>query len=171
MVDGFARLNNISWDAYNESSDLIWQVESYKEHFGYYPEAVIGDPIYGTKANRGYLKERSIRYCGKPLGRPRKQTEENREELQKEKRRRKQEYKERIVIEGKFGQGKNGYRLNLIKAKLRKTSESWIACIFFVMNIVELSSKKINSFFYFLSKVKILKLKSIFIKNFTLNPI
>lgn len=149
LIDGYAIINTISWNAYNESSDLIEHVEDYHDHFGYYPEAVIADNIYGTQKNRKYLKSKGIRFSGKALGRPRKQTKENKEELRKEKQRRKQEYRERIPIEGKFGQGKNGYRLNYIRAKLQKTSESWISCIFFVMNIVKLSTEKINSLFYF----------------------
>ena len=32
--------------------------------------------------------------------------------------------------------GKNGYNLNQIRAKLLETSESWVACIFFVMNLI-----------------------------------
>ena len=113
---------------------------------------MIADNIYGTKKNRSYLKSKGIRFSGKPLGRPRKQTEENKEELRKEKQRKKQEYRERIPIEGKFGQGKNGYRLNYIRAKLQKTSESWISCIFFVMNIVKLNTEKINSLFYLVKR-------------------
>jgi hypothetical protein len=46
--------------------------------------------------------------------------------------------RERIPIEGKFGQGKSGYRLNCIRAKLQKTSEAWINCIFLVMNLMVL---------------------------------
>ncbi|MCI5223608.1 MAG: hypothetical protein D3924_13295, partial [Candidatus Electrothrix sp. AR4] len=43
--------------------------------------------------------------------------------------------------EGKFGQGKNGYRLNYIRAKLQQTSEAWINCIFLVMNLMVLLRK------------------------------
>ncbi len=78
--------------------------------------------------------------------------EENKEEIRKEKLRRKKQYRERIPIEGKFGQGKNGYRLNYIRAKLPETSESWIGCIFFVMNQINLSAKKINSTVNWLKK-------------------
>lgn len=147
MVDGYAVPETISWDAYNESQDMIMHVGNYYDRFGYYPEAVIADNIYGSKKNREYLKSHGIRFSGKPLGRPKKITEENKEEIQKERKRRKQEYRERIPIEGKFGQGKNGYRLNKIRAKLKSTSESWINSIFLVMNIVKLASEKINSFF------------------------
>ena len=44
---------------------------------------------------------------------------------------------ERNAIEGKFGQGENGYALNRIRARLRNISESWISCIFFVMNLLK----------------------------------
>jgi hypothetical protein len=66
-------------------------------------------------------------------------TEANKEAIQREKRQRTEDYRQRIPIEGKFGQGKNGYNLNQIKAKTQKTSESWIAAIFFIMNLLVLS--------------------------------
>ena len=48
---------------------------------------------------------------------------------------------ERNPIEGKFGQAKTGYGLNNIKARLKNTSETWIACIFLVLNLVKLAGK------------------------------
>ena len=52
-----------------------------------------------------------------------------------------QDSRERIPIEGKFGQGKNGYRLNYIRARRQKTSEAWINSIFLVMNLMVLLRK------------------------------
>ena len=46
---------------------------------------------------------------------------------------------ERNPIEGKFGQAKTGYGLDRIKARLQDTSESWIASIFLVLNLVKLA--------------------------------
>lgn len=54
---------------------------------------------------------------------------------------------ERNHIEGKFGQGKNGYNLNKIRAKLQNTAESWIAAIYFVMNLARLSRDLLFSYF------------------------
>ncbi|MFH2004871.1 MAG: transposase [Bacteroidota bacterium] len=71
----------------------------------------------------------------------RDEVKENNEQFYKEKERRKKQYRERIPIEGKFGQGKNGYRLNYIRAKLPETSKSWIGSIFFVMNLMNLNKK------------------------------
>ena len=129
---GFARINTLSWDAYHEASDLIGQVKAYRDLHGHYPELVQVDKIYATRENRKWLKERGIRITAPPLGR--KKIKEPQSYYQK--RKRKKEAIERNHIEAKFGQGKNGYNLNQIRAKLKDTSESWIACIFFVMNLI-----------------------------------
>ena len=101
----------------------------------------MADQLYGSRENRQYLKENGIRFGGKALGRPPKQSVENAEKIRKVKEQRIQDSRERIPIEGKFGQGKNGYRLNYIRAKLQKTSEAWINCIFLVMNLMVLLKK------------------------------
>jgi hypothetical protein len=133
LDQGYARIDTLKWDVYNESSDLIRQVENYKTLHGYYPELVQVDKIYATRENRKWLKERAIRITAPPLGRKSKQLKE---ESYYKKRKRKREAAERNQIEGKFGQGKNGYNLNQIRATLQKTSESWIAAIFFIMNLI-----------------------------------
>jgi IS5 family transposase len=46
---------------------------------------------------------------------------------------------ERNPIEGKFGQAKTAYGLDRIKARLKGTSESWIATIILVLNLVKLA--------------------------------
>jgi hypothetical protein len=136
MVDGIALVDHFGWEAFNESTDLVTQIEYYKKRYGYYPEVVLADGIYGTRANRKYMKKHGIRFGGKALGRPKKQTVENAKQLKQEKLQRKQDALERIPIEGKFGQGKNGYRLNYIRARTLKTSEAWINSIFLVMNLM-----------------------------------
>jgi IS5 family transposase len=133
---GLARVGHLRWDAFHEGRDLKSQVDAYLARTGHYPASVLGDPIYGTRDNRDYLKQRGIRFAGKPLGRPKKVTESNREELKQLKAQRRDEYLQRIPIEGKFGQGKNGYRLNYIRAKRADTSVAWINSIFLVMNLV-----------------------------------
>jgi IS5 family transposase len=132
--DGFSRIDRLDWNNFNESTDLINQVENYKTCYGYYPELVLADNIYGTRANRKYLKEAGIRYSGKSLGRPKKI-----KETAYEKRKRLQELGERNHIEGKFGQGKNAYGLSKIRTRREDTSASWISCTFFVMNLVQFS--------------------------------
>nr|WP_031431200.1 transposase [Methylomicrobium agile] len=97
---------------------------------------MIADPLYGTRANRGYLKQRGIHFAGKPLGRPKQVIDANREQLKQTKAQRRQDYLQRIPIEGKFGQGKKGYRLNDIRAKRANTAFAWINTLFLVMNLL-----------------------------------
>lgn len=134
--DGLAQIDHLRWDAFHEGQDLATQVEVYRARYGHYPETVLADPLYGTRHNRDYLKQRGIHFAGKPLGRPKQETHDNREQLKQAKKQRRQDYLQRIPIEGKFGQGKNGYRLNYVRAKLAKTSLAWINSIFLVMNLL-----------------------------------
>jgi len=136
MAGKLAFVDRVSWDAFNEAGDLIAQVQSYKQRFGFFPKVVHADGIYGTRNNRRFLKDNGIRFAGKPVGRPRKQTEENKPEIAQIKRQRREDERLRIPVEGKFGQGKNGYRLNHIRARLASTSEAWIRSIFMVMNLM-----------------------------------
>lgn len=41
LMDGFAFLDEFSWDAFNEGKYLISTVDKYKEHFGYYSGTVL----------------------------------------------------------------------------------------------------------------------------------
>ena len=132
LMDGFARVNTLSWEAYNESNDLQRQAEAYKAIFGYYPELIQADKIYATNQNRKWCKQNNIRLTAKPKGKPIEKT-------YREKKKEKQEFNERNHIEGKFGQAKQGYRLNEVKAKLKDTSESWIGVIIFVLNVIKLA--------------------------------
>lgn len=128
LVKGFAHLDRLSWDAYNEGADLKSQVENYRQRYGVYPEVVIVDHIYGTRENRAFLKDNGIRFSGKALGRPLQLSKEEKRVLRVEAR-------SRNGIEGKIGEGKRKYDLGLVKAKTMNTSESWIAAVFFVMNL------------------------------------
>jgi len=159
MVGKLAFVDHLSWDAFNESADLIAQVKAYRKRFGFYPESVYADGIYGTRNNRKWLKKHGIRFAGKPLGRPKKVTDENRAEIRQIKRQRREDERQRIPVEGKFGQGKNGYRLNQIRARLASTSEAWVRSIFLVMNLIALlrfllSAPQMAGFYAVLEYVK-----------------
>lgn len=67
---GHARLEKISYDSYNESTVFQNAIERYKERTGHYPERVLVDQIYKTRANRDYCKLHGIRISGPKLGRP-----------------------------------------------------------------------------------------------------
>jgi hypothetical protein len=155
LVDGFVYLDKLCWDAYNESLDLKVQVESYKKRFGHYPESVHCDKIYRTRENRRYCQSLGIRISGPPLGRPRKETEENKTLLKSQKFQQHQDELDRIPIEGKFGQGKRRFGLGRIMAKLSRTSETLIGIIFMVMNLEKWLKKPFLSHFIFVYLLKI----------------
>jgi len=108
MGDGVARVDHLRWDAFHEGNDLPSQVEAYRDLHGVYPAVVLGDTVYGTRENCRYLAGRGIWFAGKPLGRRKTVTEEIRVDLKRLAAQRRGEYLQRIPIEGKFGQGKNG---------------------------------------------------------------
>jgi hypothetical protein len=126
LIDGISFLDEISWDAFNEGSHMMDYIEKYKIRFGYYPKEVLADQIYCTRANRNSLKLLGIKLLAKPLGRPAAVSNHVRPG-------------ERNPIEGKFGQAKTAYGLDRIRARLIGTSESMIASIILVLNLVKLA--------------------------------
>jgi len=151
-VNGFCRIDQFRWEAFNEGKYLKEQVENFRSVYGCYPRYLLADKIYLNRENRKYLKEKGIRITGNPLGRP----PANSSQTSSERYRKKKKAAERNHIEGKFGQGKRGYNLNNIKARLAETSESWINAIFLVMNLTKLLSvaeKYGKNFIQFLLKL------------------
>ena len=133
VIDGITFLDELSWDAFNEGSHMMDYVEKYYQRFGCYPRELLADQIYCTRANRAALKEKGIKLLAKPLGRP------SAVQIHVSPG-------ERNPIEGKFGQAKTAYGLNCIKARLRDTSESWIASIILVLNLVKLAGAALPCF-------------------------
>ena len=128
LRNGSTFLDKLSWNNFNERTYLVASVEKYKERFGYYSAGVLAHKIYCTRENRQRLKELQIELRAKPLGRPEKKAKSNLVSPG-----------ERNPMEGKFGQSKVGYGLDNIKVKLQTTSESWIASIILVVNLVNLT--------------------------------
>jgi len=126
IIEGISFLDELSWDAFNEGSHMMDYIEKYLKRFGCYPREVLADQIYCTRVNRAALKEKGIKLLAKPLGRP----SAVKIHLSPG---------ERNPIEGKFGQAKTAYGLDRIKARLQGTSESWIATIILVLNLVKLA--------------------------------
>lgn len=132
VVDGYTFLEQTSWNNFNESTDLKVVVEDYRRKFGVYPEAILADKIYQTMANRKYCKEHGIRLSGPPLGRP-KGGEAGKAESR-------QMYKdacERNAIEGRNGNLKRRYGLDLIMSKLDETAKTEAALNILAMNAAQ----------------------------------
>lgn len=131
IVSGYTYVDHLSWDAYNESSDLALQIELYKKRFGMLPREVQVDKLYLGKANRQYLKDCNVECYNHPLGRPPK--EENDKHAEDKKR----AIGERNEVEGTFGTTKRVYRANDIRAKLDDTADTWIGACFFAKNVMK----------------------------------
>lgn len=130
--NGIARLERLSFDAYNESDVLITAVENYKNRTGHYPERVLVDQIYRNRTNRAFCSEHGIRISGPALGRPKKDNKVDK----------KQEYidnNDRIEVERAFSLAKRRYGLGLITAKLDTTTRSSIALSIIAMNVNRLT--------------------------------
>ncbi|MCC6551366.1 MAG: transposase [Ignavibacteriaceae bacterium] len=145
--DGYTLIPEMEWDQYNEGNYVIAAVEDHKNKLGYYPQVVIGDRIFVSRANQLALEKLGIRLSGKSLGR------KNHEKKEEEIKQLKEEQKQRVKIEGKFGQGKNGYELNKIRMRKSSTSESMVYMIFFVMNLVRYAKEVL--FWPFLQTAKL----------------
>lgn len=165
LIDGISFLDKLSWDAFNEGSHMLQYLEQYHKRFGFYPKEVLADKIYYTRQNRTLLKELNIKLIAKPLGRPPAVPIHL-------------SPGERNPIEGKFGQAKTAYGLNRIKARLSGTSESWIASIILVLNLVKLAGLSslfllVNEMASFSAQLRILttSLRSTFSANMIVIPL
>lgn len=126
-TNGFARLEKLSFEAYNESTVLKEAIEAYKQRTGFYPERVLVDQIYRTRENRAYCKERNIRMSGPRLGRKSSASED--------KKMAKQDNVDRIEVERFFSLAKRCSGLGLIMTKLPETTMSSIALSVLVTNL------------------------------------
>jgi len=126
---GFAFIDKLSWDNFNEGVELQEYAENYRRRFGVYPAVIIADKLYRNQENFKFCKKNGIQLSGPKLGRPPK-------EADKKQRRLERKYERiRNAIEGKFGEVKRCYGLNRITVKLKDTSESEIVLQFIVMNL------------------------------------
>jgi hypothetical protein len=134
MVDGYARMERLDFEAYNEAGDFFRIVEGYRRRYGRYPERILADKIYRNRDTLAWCKEHHIRLTGPALGRPPKSAEISREA----KRQEYQDICDRNAVEGKFGTGKTAYGLGRIAARLPDTSRCIIGIALLVMNLMRL---------------------------------
>ena len=138
--NGMARLEKLSFDAYNESDVLIGAIERYKERTGHYPKRALADKIYRNRENLAFCKQHGIRLSGPSLGRPKKNAIIDK----------KTEYAdnaERVEVERAFSLAKRCYGLGRIMTKLDITTRSSIALSILAMNVDRIASL---SLFHFL---------------------
>lgn len=139
---GIARLEKLSFDAYNESDVLISSIIHYHQRNGHYPERVLVDQIYRNRNDLAYCKKHNIRVSGPALGRPRQLTKEEKQQAYSDNI-------DRIEAERGFSLAKRCYGLGLIRTKLDTTTRSSIALSIIIMNVNHLTDVHVFLFFNF----------------------
>ena len=130
-INGFLRIEMLSWDAFNECHTLQDSVKAYRKAYGHYPKRVLADTIFRTRDNLRYCKKHGIHLNGPRLGKPPKDPVIRKQELHLEWL----ESGERGDIERRFGIGKRCYSLGRITAKLKHTSEIMIHMSVLTLNL------------------------------------
>jgi hypothetical protein len=128
VADGFTRLEKTSFSAYNESGELVAEIERYRLRTGYYPERVLADKIYRNRENVKYCNALGIRLSGPSLGRRPKGFVPDK----------KRDYKDmcdRNAVERVFSLAKRRYGLGVIRARLQETAMSSIALSIMLLNL------------------------------------
>jgi hypothetical protein len=128
---GFARVEHLSFDAFNEGPMLQEALNAYKYHHGHYPERVLVDQIYRTTKNIAFCKEHGIRISGRKLGRPFSDEKHKKRDA----RIAAKDNSDRIQIERYFSVAKRKNGMGLITKKREDTSLSTIAMSVLVTNI------------------------------------
>lgn len=131
VLNGYSRIERLSWDAYNESKTLKDTVERYREQTGVYPNRILADKIYRTRENLQYCSEHKIHMNGPKLGRPPMDKTIYAQQCADERK----ESGERNIVEGTFGTGKRCYSLDRLSARLQATCETQIHLAFLTMNL------------------------------------
>ena len=133
LVDGYARIERLDFEPYNESGDFWKAVYRYHDRYGRWPERILADKLYRSRQTLAFCKEHGIRLSGPALGKPPRDQKLTR--LAK-----KQEYRDicdRNVVEGVFGTGKTAYGLGRISVRLEDTSCCVIGMALLLMNLLK----------------------------------
>lgn len=142
LENGYTRIERLSWEAYNEASDLQSICERYKERNGHYPEAVLADKLFRNRENLRYCAEHGIRLSGPKLGRPTKVIDP---ELLKQQL---ADNSARNAIEGKFGQCKRRLGLDRVMARRKDSSETVIAITILTVNLIRWEQRVARILFF-----------------------
>ena len=119
LVDGISFIEHLSYDNFNEGTRLQSTIHLQQRYFGACHQ-MGADAIYGTNENRNYCTQNSIAtsFVAKGNeGKLKEQQSQMRSILGKIRS---------TVLEGSFGNEKNHYQMNKIKAKTEGNEKVWI---------------------------------------------
>ena len=131
LVDGYARIERLDFEPFNESEDLWRAVARYRERYGCYPERILADKIYRSRQTLAFCKEHGIRLSGPALGKPPKAPGLSRQAKKLEY----QDNCDRNAVEGVFGTVKTAYGLDRVMARLQETAVCVIGVALLLSNL------------------------------------
>lgn len=131
LVDGYARIERLDFEPFNESEGLWRAAARYRERYGCYPECILADKIYRSRQTLAFCKEHGIRLSGPALGKPPKDPDLSRQA-------KKLEYQDncgRNAVEGVFGTVKTAYGLDRVMVRLKDTTVCVIGVALLLLNL------------------------------------
>lgn len=137
QIDGISFIQRLSYDAFNEGTQLSETIYLHRKLFGKCTHHS-ADAIYATNANRRYCRENGITTNFVPKGRQKPALMEQSKIMRGALNRQRG-----TVLEGSFGNEKNHYHLNRVKARNQTTETCWIFFGIFTAN-ASIISKRIQ---------------------------
>jgi hypothetical protein len=134
MVDGISFIEHLSYDNFNEGTRLQSTIHLQQRYFGACYQ-IGADAIYATNENRGYCTKNNIAtsFIAKGMqGKLKEQKSQMRSILGKVRS---------TVLEGSFGNEKNHYQMNKIKAKKEDNEKVWIFFSLLTCNAMQIAKR------------------------------
>jgi transposase, IS5 family len=134
QVDGISFIEHLSYDNFNEGTRLQSTIHLQQRYFGACYQ-IGADAIYATNANRRYCTENKIAtsFVAKGAeGKIKEQKSQMRSILGKVRS---------TVMEGSFGNEKNHYQMNKIKARTQANEKVWIFYSLLTCNAMQIAKR------------------------------
>lgn len=138
QVDGISFIEQLSFDAFNEGIRMQSTIDMQRRYFGKCSQ-MGADAIYGTNENRKYCTAEHIATCFKPKGK------QGKHEEQKSQMRSILGKVRSTYLEGSFGNEKQHYLLDKIKARTQQTEIVWIFLGMLTSNAVKIAKRRSKS--------------------------
>lgn len=136
LVDGISFIEKLSFNAFNEGTQLVHCLKMHKRLLGVEAKKVGGDAGCAGTENRGYCKANGIQTSfvkrGRPFGEKKKEKDLVRKELARVRA---------TAMEGSFGTQKEHYDLRRVKARTKRTEILYIFFGIHTANVVQLADR------------------------------
>lgn len=136
LVDGISFIEKLSFNAFNEGTQLVHCLKMHKRLFGVEAKKVGGDTGYAGTENRDYCKANGILTSfvkrGRSFGEKKKEKDLVRKELARVRA---------TAMEGSFETQKEHYDLRRVKARTKRTEILYIFFSIHTANVVQLADR------------------------------